>query len=116
MQIARRAFLSQDPALLQVSFDAAVLDKYRGASAYELTRSDTVGRIKREGGWTLDVGIAPGESTVHASLRDILQALPEEDREHWAKHAVALPMSRTFLQMRLAAGSCIDDGEIRPWE
>ncbi len=29
MQIYRRAFLRQDPALVQVSFHSAVLDKYR---------------------------------------------------------------------------------------
>jgi hypothetical protein len=112
--IARRAFASGDPALLQVSFDAAVLDKYRGAPGYELIRTDTVGRVKRAGGWTIDLGIAGG--TVHACLQDLLHALPEEEREHWAQHVTALPMSRHFLQMRLTPSACIDDGEVRPWD
>jgi hypothetical protein len=45
-----------------------------------------------------------------------MHALPEEEREHWALHIQTLPMSRTFLQMRLSPGSCIDDGEVRDWE
>ena len=114
-QIYRRAFAAQDPALLQLSFDAAVLERYRESAAYELSRTDAVGRIKREGGWTLDVGISD-EGSVHACLRDVLHALPEQEREHWAQHVVALPMSRTFLQMRLSPGACIDDGEVRAWE
>ena len=116
IQICRRAFAAQDPALFQLSFAAAVLDKYRGAAGYELIRTDTVGRLKREGGWTIDLGIGEEDGIIHACLRDVLHALPEEERDHWAQHVVALPMSRTFLQMRLAGGSCIDDGEVRSWE
>ena len=114
--IYRRAFGSQDPALVQVSFDIAVLDKYRCAPGFSLIRTDTVGRIKREGGWTIDVGIGEEGRTIHACLHDLLHALPDEEREHWAQHVATLPMSRNFLQMRLAAGSCIDDGEVRHWE
>jgi hypothetical protein len=110
----RRAFASQDPATAQVSFDAAVLDKYRGDAGYLLIRSNSVGRVKREGGWSIDVGI--GEGTVHAALGDLMHNLPEPEREHWAQHAVALPMSQMYLQMRLAPGSCFDDGEVRSWE
>ena len=116
MLVYRRAFRSQDPALVQVSFDAAVLDRYRGAPGFSLIRTDTVGRIKREGGWSIDVGIGEEGRTIHACLQDVLHALPEEEREHWAQHVVTLSMSRNFLQMRLAAGSCIDDGEVRDWE
>ena len=116
MQLYRRAFRTQDPALVQVSFDAAVIDKYRGIPGFELIRTDTVGRVKRQGGWAIDVGIAGEGRTVHASLHDLLQALPEEEREHWAQHVVAPPLSEHFLQMRLAAGACIDDGEVRDWE
>jgi hypothetical protein len=114
--IARRALASQDPALLQLSFDAAVLDKYRGASGFELIRTDTVGRISRQGGWKLDVGISPDEGQVHASVGDVLTALPDAEREHWARHLATLPLSRTFLQMRLSPGSCIGDGDVRPWD
>lgn len=114
LAVYRRVLAGQDPALAQISFDAAVIDKYRGAPGYVLDRTDTVGRIKRAGGWTLDVGIADEERVVHASLGDLF-ALPDEEREHWAQHVVALPMSRAFLQMRLQPGACIDDGEVRAW-
>lgn len=112
----RRVFQTQDPGLAQVSFNVAVLDKYLGASGYSLIRTDTVGQLKREGGWKLDFGIAPDERTIHASLQDLLHVLPEGERDHWAQQVVAPPMSQRFLQMRLSPGSCIDDGEVRPWE
>lgn len=114
--VYRRVLQQQDPALAQVSFDIAVLDKYRGTAGVSLIRTDTVGRIKREGGWSIDLGIGEDGRTVHACLFDLMNALPEQDRDHWAQHVVALPMSERFLQMRLSPGSCIDDGEVRPWE
>ncbi|MEX0786186.1 MAG: hypothetical protein WD939_06075 [Dehalococcoidia bacterium] len=116
MLLYRRVFSSRDPGLVQLSFDARVLDRYRGANGYSLIRTDTVGRVTREGGWTIDVGIGDEGRTVHASLRDLLDALPDEERDHWAQHAIALPMSERFLQMRMVAGACIDDGEVREWE
>jgi len=113
MQIYKRVLVGQDPALAQISFDERVLDRYRESKAYELIRTNTVGRIRKQGGWSLDVGI--GEGTVHASLHDVMNGLPEEDRAHWAQHVVTLPLSHTFLQMRLVGGACIDDGEVRDW-
>ena len=74
-----------------------------------------MGRIKREGGWTLDFGIADEDQTVHACLGDILGVLPESELEHWAEHVVTMPLSQNFLKMRLSPNSCIDDGEIRDW-
>ncbi len=112
----RRAFQSQDPALVQVSFDIAVLDKYRAAAGYQLMRSNTVGRLKREGGWSIDVGIGEEGYSIHACLHDLMNALPEQERDHWAQHVTSLPLSQRFLQMRLSPGSCIDDGDARPWE
>ena len=112
----RRAFQSQDPALVQVCFVIAVLDKYRGAPGFSLIRTDTVGRLKREGGWAIDVGIGEEGRTIHTSLGDVLHNLPETERAHWAQHVVTLPLSQAFLQMRLQPGSCFDDGEVRPWE
>ena len=111
----RRVFASQDAALAQVSFDPSVIDKYRDKPGYTLVRTNSAGRIKREGAWSLDVGIAEG-STLHASLRDVMNRLPEAEREHWASHVVALPMSSAFIQMQLQPGSCFDDGELRAWE
>lgn len=111
----RRALAAGDPASLQVHFEAGVLDRYRQTGGFSLIRTDTVGRIRKEGGWALDLGIAPGDELVQAAVGDLLR-LPEEDREHWSQFAVALPSSKVFLQMRLAPGACFDDGEVRPWE
>ncbi len=112
----RRAFASQDALPAQLSFDAAVLDKYRGAAGYSLIRTDTIGRLTREGGWSIDVGIGEAGRMIHAAIGDIIHKLPDAEREHWAQHAVSLPMSKMYLQMRLQPGSCFDDGEVRPWE
>jgi len=62
------------------------------------------------------VGIGEEGRAVDACLSDVLHALPEAEREHWAQHVVALPLSQRFLQMRLAPGACIDDGGVRAWE
>ena len=114
--IARRALTSADPALLQVPFEAAVLDRYRESSACRVMRTDTVGRVKKQGGWTLDFGIAPGGATVHASWQALTLALPADERAHWAAHAAAsFEPSEMFLRMQLSPGSCFDDGELRDW-
>jgi hypothetical protein len=113
--LCRRVLVGQQHELAQVTFDAAVLDRYRGQPAYSLIRTDTVGRLRREGGWSLDFGIGPDDRHVHGCLRD-LAALPEEERLHWATHAVLVNSSRNFLQMCLHPGSCIDDGEVRRWD
>jgi hypothetical protein len=110
----RRAFTARDPKLVQLSFSPSVLDKYRASKAFTLIRSDTAGRISKEGGWTIDVGIANG--TIHASLGDVLDNLPDDEREHWAAHVLTPRLSEKFLQMRLSAGACINDGDARPWE
>jgi hypothetical protein len=111
----RRALLNSDPALVQISFDAAVIDRYRERADVQVIRTDTAGRIRKEGAWSLDFGIAEGDRTIHSSWNAIAHQLPDEEREHWAAHAVATAMSENFLRMQLAPGSCFDDGEVRPW-
>jgi hypothetical protein len=112
--LLRRLLAGEELANVPLHFEAAVLERYRGAPGFSMIRTNTVGRIKKEGGWVLDVGIAPGEEAVHAFAGDLLR-LPSEEREHWASFAVTLPSSRMFLQMRLAPGACHDDGEPRAW-
>ena len=111
----RRALASQDASQLTVHFDVAVLDRYREGAGFSIIRTDTVGRVRKQGSWSLDFGIAPDEDMVHVTYAQLL-ALPEQDREHFAAHATLLPASKMFLQMRLAPGSCFDDGEVRPWK
>ncbi len=111
----RRAMASRDPALLQLSFEPAVLDRYRGSSAFQLIRTNTAGRVKKQGGWSLDFGIAEGDAFIHASWTALANNLPEDEREHWAMHAASPAVSDNFLRMQLSPGSCFDDGELRTW-
>lgn len=112
--MVRRALAASQPELLQLHFDIAVLDHYRQTGGFALIRTDTVGRLRKQGAWSLDFGIAPDEDSIHLTWGD-LQRLPESEREHWSGWAVLPPASKMFLQMRLAPGSCFDDGEVRSW-
>jgi hypothetical protein len=112
--VLRRALAARDLAKIQVHFEIGVLERYRETAGFSLIRSNTVGRLKKEGDWSLDFGIAPDEEAVHASVGDLL-ALPDEEREHWSQFAVTMPASAMFLQMLLAPSACYDDGEIRQW-
>jgi hypothetical protein len=111
----RRTLAAEDPAQVTLHFEVAVLDRYRGAAGFSIIRTDTVGRVRKQGGWALDFGIAPDEAMVHVTYAQLI-TLPEAEREHFAAHACLLPASKMFLQMRITPGSCFDDGELRPWE
>jgi hypothetical protein len=112
--VVRRALASREPQKLQLHFQADVLDRYRELPGFSIVRTNTVGRVKKEGGWSLDFGIAGEDALVHVSVGDLL-ALPEAECEHWSQYASALPSSKMFLQMRLSPASCFDDGELRKW-
>ena len=112
--IYARAFAAGDPTLVQVRFHAGVLDRYR-ERGLEVKRTDTVGRLKKAGGWSLDFGIGEGDGTVHAALGDILQRLPSQELPHWAEHVAQSDLSENYCKMRLHPGSCIDDGDLRDW-
>jgi hypothetical protein len=111
----RRALNAGDATALQVHFDVAVLQRYLDAGGFSIIRTNTVGRVKKEGGWVLDFGIAPDEQVLHAAFGDLAR-LPEDERAHWASCALAGASSRMFLQMKLSPGSCYDDGEVRSWQ
>jgi hypothetical protein len=78
-------------------------------------RTNTVGRLRSPEGWTLDFGIGPDEELIHTTAADISQRLPSTERTHWAQNVVTPAVSRNFVTMRLAPGSCIDDGDLRDW-
>jgi hypothetical protein len=112
----QRALGSGEPALLQLGFEAGVLDRYRADAACQVMRTDTVGRVRKQGTWSLDFGIAPGEAVVHASWTALMNALPDVERAHWSAHAAPLTAySDMFLRMQLSPSSCFDDGELRSW-
>jgi hypothetical protein len=111
----RRALAAEDPSQIELHFDVAVLDRYLEGAGFSIIRTDTVGRVRKQGGWSLDFGVAPDEDMVHVTYAQLL-TLPEAEREHFAGHARLLPASRMFIQMRIAPGACFDDGEVRPWK
>ena len=103
-------------ALAQVWFDQRVLDRYRQRAGWRVMRTNTVGRLRSPEGWQLDFGIGDGDRVIHTSAEDLVQRLPASERQHWAQHVVTPSTSRAFLTMRLAPGSCIDDGDLREFE
>jgi hypothetical protein len=112
----QRALKANDASLLQVGFDVAVLDRYRGDASCQVMRTDTVGRVRKQGGFTIDFGISAGEATVHASWQALTHALPDAERDHWAAHTAPITAySEMFLRMQLSPSSCFDDGDLRAW-
>ncbi len=111
----QRALRSREPALLQIVFDADVLDRYRGDARFSIIRTNSAGRVKMEGGWSLDFGIARDDTLVHASWRALCERLPDGETEHWAEHVIGDELSENFVRMQLSPGSCFDDGELRAW-
>jgi hypothetical protein len=105
-----RRVLAGDSGLAQIWFSAGVLDRYRSQASVKVIRTNSAGRIRVQGGWTLDFGIADDDRLIHLSAADLSQRLPAADR-----HVIAPPVSGTFLVMRLGAGHCMDDGDVREW-
>lgn len=115
--VYRRALERGDPGLLQVSFAAEVLHEYLAQPACKVIRTNTVGRVRKQGGWSFDFGISPDEKTLHASWRALTTMLPEQERAHWASHAApATSYSDMYLRMQLSPNSCHDDGDVRDWD
>lgn len=107
--------LGGDLGAAHLWFDQRVLDRYRAQPGWRVMRTNTVGRLAAPEGWSLDFGIADGDAVVHTSVSELSQRLPAAERQHWAQHCVTPEVSRNFLTMRLAPGSCIDDGDLRDW-
>ncbi len=99
--------------IVPVWFDERVLEKYR-ADPYRVVRTNSAGRLKLEGVFSLDFGIPAEPGVIHASL-EAVSRLPEKERAHFLDHLMVLPLSLPFLQMQFAPGSCFDDGDSRPY-
>jgi len=105
--------LNGDTGAAQLWFDQGVLDRYRALPGWRVMRTNTVGRVRSPEGWQLDFGIADADRLIHAGVVDLSQRLPANERQHWAQHVLAPPVSRNFLTIRMAPGSCFDDGDLR---
>lgn len=107
-----------DAGQLHVRFKATVVDRYRQMEAAHLIRTRSVGRVAIVGRWSIDMGLVAGpdgEAEVHLSVQDLMERLPESEREHWLDHLVPQPLSANFLSMRATPAACIDDGAPEPW-
>jgi hypothetical protein len=107
--------LGGDLGAAQLWFEPAVLDRYRARPGWRVIRTNSAGRVRSPEGWSLDFGIAADDSLVHLPAADLAQRLPPDERAHWVQHLVTPAASRNFLTMRLGAGSCINDGDVRDW-
>ena len=101
------------PEMAQIRFDVAVLDAYLEKSDVRVTRTRTVGRVKGPT-WSVDFGIAPDEKTIHVTLGQLIQKLPEREREQWLNHVTDDRYSENYLKMQ-GSHACIDDGNLRGW-
>ena len=107
--------LGGDLGAAQIWFDQRVLDRDRERAGFRVIRTDTAGRVQAERVWSLDFGIAGDDRLIHASASDLAQRLPPPERQHWVGHLATPPASRNFTIMRLGAGACLDDGNVRDW-
>ncbi len=114
--VLRRALAAGDAGRVHLYFHVAVIDRYRQLDGAQVLRTDSVGRVAVRGRWSLDVGITSDEQQVHLPVADLVERLPEGERDHWIDHLVETPSSTNFLQMRMTVAACIDDGETRRWE
>ena len=99
--------------MAQVSFAVGVVERYLTLKGAQVTRTETVGRVKLPT-WSIDFGIAPDEQTVHVPLSSLYERLPDAERDHWFEHADAARFSENFLKMQ-GGHACVDDGGFRAW-
>lgn len=110
-----RAVSQGDGAALPLRLSARVLDRYLERAENRVLRTDTIGRLIQPGKPVIDFGIVGDEREIHIRFADLVQLVPESEREHWLDHLVAPELSQTLLKMQLTPGACHDDGEVREW-
>lgn len=110
-----RAVSQGDGAALPLRLSVRVLNRYLERAENRVLRTDTIGRLLQPGKPVIDFGIVGDEREIHIRFGDLLQLIPEDEREHWLDHLVAPELSQTLLKMQLTPGACHDDGEVREW-
>ncbi|WAH38933.1 hypothetical protein [Alicyclobacillus dauci] len=99
----------------QLFFDSSVLEKYRSLDGYRIIRTDTTGRLSKQGSWSVDFGISGDDDAfLHIAAQAWVYRIPKDEQTHWLSHMLTLPMSENYLRGLIRAG-CIDDGDIRTW-
>ena len=110
-----RAVAAGDGAGLPLRLSARVLDRYAAHPDNRILRTDTIGRLLQPGKPTIDFGIVADDREIHIRFGDLLQLIPEDERDHWLDHLIAPEFSQTLLKMQLTPGACHDDGQLRDW-
>ena len=110
-----RAVAAGDGAGLPLRLSARVLDRYAARPDNRILRTDTIGRLLQPGKPTIDFGIVADDREIHIRFSDLLQLIPEDERDHWLDHLIAPDLSQTLLKMQLTPGACHDDGQLRDW-
>lgn len=97
----------------QLFFAASVLNKYRETEGYRIIRTDTAGRVSKQGVWSVDYGISGDtDQFIHVSAESWVYKIPKGEQEHWLAHLLTLPMSAHYIKGLVRPG-CYDDGPIR---
>jgi hypothetical protein len=94
--LARRVLETGKFDLVQIWFESAVLDRYRGDPDSRILRTDA------------------DDALIHMPVATA-RGIPEGHRAHWLEHVVGLPAGGNFLRMAMTPGACIDDGQARDW-
>ena len=81
-QLFKKALENNDAGQLQLFFSADVLHRYREDDGYKIIRTDTSGRITRQGVWNLDFGISDKDRLIHVPFARFTSQVPESEREH----------------------------------
>lgn len=112
---AARAVSQGDGGALPLRLSVRVLDRYLERSENRVLRTDTIGRLLQPGKPVIDFGIVGDDREIHIRFADLVQLVPESERDHWLDHLIAPELSPTLLKMQLTPGACHDDGEVREW-
>ncbi len=110
-----RSWQAGEAGALPVHFHARVLRDYLDRPGAKVLRTDNVGRLLLPGRALLDFGIVDDDRVIHVRFDDLVQQLPDSERDHWLQHLVTPSLSSVYLQMQLNPASCHDDGPIREW-
>ena len=110
-----RAVSQGDCGPLPLRLSVRVLDRYLERAENRVLRTDTIGRLLQPSKPVIDFGIVGDGREIHIRFADLVQLVPESEREHWLDHLIAPELSQTLLKMQLTPGACHDDGEVREW-
>ena len=111
----KRAVASNDATRLPLRISVRVLDRYLERPENRILRTDSVGRLLQPGKPTIDFGIVDDDQVIHLRFSDLVELVPEQERDHWLDHLLAPELSYSLLRMQLSPGACHDDGELRDW-